>query len=873
MSWLRELGRRLRALARGRQIDRDLHEEMQLHLDLRQDHLRSQGVPDPEARDTARRHFGNALRLREESHDAWGWRWLEQLAQDLRFGARTLLHAPGFTATVVITLGLGIGATTAIFSIVSGVLLRPLPFADAGRLVQVYGVAALSDRNGLSFDDLAEFRRQATSLAKIAGYSTTTRHLQVGSTLVRLTAVVADRDFFDLLGVAPIAGRTFRADDPAEVAVISADAWRRHFGADPSMVGRTVTIEGRAFTLVGVMPERFQFPYNSASIMSGARSESRTDVWVPDGPVPPSPQLRRGRVSVTARLQPGISIERAAAEIALINERLVKQVPDTVGGRRVRLVPLEEVVVPAAAHRSLWMLFGAVGLVLVAACTNVANLILTRTARRTREVAVRAALGAGRLRLVRQFLAESLLLSLAGGLVGIAVARWGTGTLIALGAEMMPRAHEVALDWRVLAFLLAVCLGAAMAFGLVPALTGARADIQTVTKESGGQSTMTGGARRLRDGLVIAEVSLAFVLALGAAVLTREMIRIARVDPGVATDNVLTLHATPRAPERDYDEIERRVSGLSGVEGAGFVQMLPLQNWGWEAIFTIRGRPEEELSRQPRAALRYVTAGYFRALDIPLLGGRSFAPTDSADMPRVVIVNEALVRRYFPGEDAVGQVTNRGAIIGVVGDIRQTHLDQPAEPEIYYHVPQNIAVASDLGMSLVVRTAGRPEAALNAVRSAVREVNPNLAVFNVRTMRQIVADSLWQLNLYRWLLGLFAGLALLLSGIGLFGVISYAAASRTREFAIRLALGSDERALARLVLAGGLRLAAAGLLAGAVATGVLLMVLRHLPGTFSPDAATVLIVAATLVAIALVASTLPAIRVTRVTAVGALRHD
>jgi len=873
MSFLKDLLRRLHMLRRGEQFDRDLDDEMRAHLERREERLRAKGLSGEDAHRAARLQFGNSLRLREESQDAWGWRWLEQLLQDLRFGVRTLLRAPGFTLTVVLMLALGIGATTAIFSIVSGVLLRPLPFAKPGELVQVYGVAPLSDRYGISFADLTEFRRQTTTVAKFMSYSPTTRRLQTGSTSARLTAVMADRDFFDLLGVVPMLGRTFQSDDSEDVAVLGADAWRRHFSADPSVIGRTVILDGRPFTLIGVMPDQFQFPYSSASVLAGSRSEARSDVWVPDGPPNPRPETRRGRLTVTARLKPGISIDRAAAEMSAINDRLVQMFPDSVEGRRVRLVPLDDVVVPAAAHRSLWILFGAVGLVLVAACANVANLILTRTSRRAREVAVRAALGAGRVRLIRQFFAESLLLSAAGGLVGIFVARWGTNLLVRLGSEMMPRAHEIAVDWRMLIFLLVVCLGVAIAFSLVAALSGTREDIQTITKESGGTSTMSGRSRRMRDGFVAAEVGLAFVLAVGAAILTREMIRISRVDPGVATDRVLTMHLTLRNTDRNFYEIEQRVAAVPGVEGAGLVQMLPLQNWGWDATFSVKSRPPEPLASRPRAELRYVTSGYFPAMGVPIVRGRGFLPTDTTSQPLVIIVNEALAKRYFPNEDPVGQVTDRGVIVGVIADIRQANLDVPAVPEIYYHVPQNVAIASDLGMSLVVRTAGPPETVLAAVRSAVHDVSPAIALFNVRTMKQVVSESLWQLDLYRWLFGLFAGLALVIAGVGLFGAISYSAAARTREFAIRLALGSDERALARLVLSRGLRLAAAGLAAGVATAGVLVVLLKQLPGIFRPDVLTVVIVAAVLVAISLIASALPALRVTRVSAVTALRQE
>ncbi len=823
--------------------------------------------------------FGNTLRLREEARDVWGWTWLDDLGRDLRFACRTLLRTPGFTLVAVLSLALATGATTAIFSVVNGVLLRPLPFADPDGLVQVYGRNFREDRGGRDAVTgpvepavLEAFAGQNTSFTGFAGYSVSTSHLQGPSGVERLNAVVADLQFFSLLGVKPIVGRTFDVGDPPDVAVISAGLWQQRFNSDPSLSGKTVTLSGRPVTLIGVMPSTFQFPYSAASILPGAQAESRTDIWIPMESLRSgaSGSLRRGRVSVIARIKPGVATAAARSELEVIAQRVEEQYRGTAIRVGVRVEPLAEVVL-GPVTRSLWMLMAAVGLVLAAACANVANLLLARMTVRTREVVTRAALGASRARLVRQFLAESLLLSVAGGLAGLAIARWGTTVLLSTGAARIPRTQEIALDWQAFAFLTVTCLATAVLFGLAPALSAARLDAVGAVSESGRQTParMYG---RIRDGLVVVEVALAFVLAVGAAVVMREIVRLQHVDDGMLTENVLTLHLTPRTDAQDYYAIERRVAQLPSVRGVGLTQLVPLQNWGWIADFSVEGRPRDP-QRRNIAGLRYVTPGYFEALGVPIVRGRGFVDGDTADAPRVILVNEALAQQYFPGEDPVGRNLDRGAIVGVVRDVRQVHLDRPAEPEIIYPAAQNVAVASDLGMSLIVRTALPPEPLTDAIRAAVREVNPNLAIFNVRTMERVIADSLWQLRLYRWLIGLFATLALLLAAIGLYGVISYNVSARMREFALRLALGSEPGALSRLVLTRAAALTALGLAAGLAMALSLLPLVSSLGIGATNDPTTYAVVSGVLLAITLVACAIPAIRVAAVEPATALRHE
>ena len=882
MAWLHELGRRIRMLGRRSNLERELDDEMRLHLDLRGQRLEARGLAPDEAVMAARRRFGNTLRLREEGMDAWRWTWLEHFGQDIRFGARTLLKNPAFALTAVVTLALATGATTAIFSIVNGVLLKALPFESPDRLVKVSGRAWAEDRGGapdpmtggLAARESIAYSR-SESLEGLAGYEVSTVLLHGQSGLERLHSARVDLGLLTLLGAQPLLGRVFRQDDSLDVVVISARVWEQRFNADRSVSGRTVTLDGRPFTIVGVMPDDFQFPYRSGALLQGTTPEGRTDIWTPIAPAQPagSTGMRRGRLQTIARLKPGVSVASATADLRVIAAQVEAEIrarPETANFRvGVQLTPLADVVV-APVRRSLWLLFAAVGLVLGAGCANVANLLLARMSGRVREVVTRAALGAGPLRLARQFLAESLLLSLGGGLAGAVLAWWGTEFLMKLAAARIPRAHEVSMDWQVFAFLLAACVGIAVLFGMAPAIAAARMDVHDVTKESG-RATMGRGYRTLRDALVVLEVTLAVVLAVGAALVVREITRLQRVDTGMTTTNVLTLHVTPRTTAADYYAIEERTSQLPGVRAAGFIQMVPLQNWGWEADFNIQGLPPDSVRR--RTELRYVTPGYFKALGIPLLQGRFLNTGDTAEAPRVILVNEALARQYFGDQSPVGRELDRGTIVGVVGNVRQVGLDRPAGPELYYPAAQNVTMATDIGMSLVVRTDGAPEGHTDTIRAAVRDVNPNLAIFNVKTMDQVLADSLWQLNLYRWLIGLFSGLTLVLAVIGLYGVISYAATARTREFAIRLALGSDPRTLTRLVLNRALGLTGAGLICGGFAAVMLSSYLQALSVSQGPDAFVLAITSLVVLTVALAACAVPALRAATVDPVTALRHE
>jgi putative ABC transport system permease protein len=790
---------------------------------------------------------------------------MEHLIRDVRWALRMFRSSPAFTVASMATLALGIGATAAIFSVVSALVLRPLPFPHPERLVQMYGTSPLVPQRD-AVAGLVMYRAASRSFDALAGYEVSARYLRNPDGAERVVAVQAERSFFSVLAVPPILGRTFRADDPMTLAVVSEAFWRQRLGADPSAIGRAIPLDDETFTIIGVMPASFQFPYRPAA---------RIDLWIPLD-MSPRPRGRIGQV--TGRLKAGVSLQAAERELQDIARRFEREDP-TNKGRSVQLVPLAEAVIGTTITRLIFILFGAVAIVLTLACANVINLSLARMTVRSREVAVRSALGASRLRLARQFLVESLLLAAGGGVIGLAIAWWGTRRLSDMASRHVARAGDVALDWRVFLFLLAVCAATGIILSLLPAVVAVRQDVRSVLQESGGHSTAGRAQRRLRDSLVVAEVALAFVLAVGAALLIRELIRLRDTDPGIRTDNVITFHVghrmTPRTDVLQFYDIADRAAQIPGVRAAGFIQMLPLQNAGWTANsgdFMVRGRPPH--GQLYPIELRYVTPGYFDALGVRIVRGRALTAADTRDTPPVILINETLARRHFPDADPVGLETTRGTIVGVVSDVRQAHLDRPAAPEIYYAAAQNWSQLSQLGMTLVVRTAGPPQGIVAPVRAIVRDVNRNLAVFDVKTMERVLAESLSDFTLYLSLMAAFAALAVILAMTGTYGVIAYLVTSRTREFAIRIALGAQQGRVIRLVLGQGVLLTVIGVGLGLVVAFAARPLLRDLPVSVRPpDVATALPVALLLAVVAVLACLIPARRAAAADPMSALRNE
>ena len=787
---------------------------------------------------------------------------------DVRYALRVFKNSPGLAILIVVTLGLGIGANTAIFSVVSGVLLRPLPFANPDALVQVNETYLPHSVGSVSNPQLQDWRAQSTSFDFLIAYQNLSTNLQDNSSAERIASVAAERGLFRMLGVEPIRGRAFREDDPPQVAVVSEGFWKRRYGADPGLVGKKITLDGVPFTVIGIVPQSFQFPYRA----------SLTELWMPLV-VAKEAAADRGShfLDVTARLKAGSTLASASRELDVIAKRLEKQYPGSNAGRGAKLTLLNEVVV-GDVRSSLLILLGAVGLVLLIACANVANLLLARAASRTREVAIRIALGAARGRLVRQFLTESVILAIAGGALGLLFAAWGTGLLVQLSASQIPRSWEIGLDWRVFSFLLLVCIATGIGFGLVPALAATRTDVQTSMKESGGRGTASRGHGLLRDTLVVSEIALAFVLLIGAGLMMRAFYSLQHTTTGLAAENVLTLrmtlaesrYGTPEKAVRYFHDLEDRLGQIPGVSSVAFINRLPLQSWGTNGNLSIEGHPDDHSGNEPQVELRFVNPAYFRTMGIPIRRGRELGPQDTSTSPAVALINETAARNYFPNEDPIGRKTNRGTIVGIVADVRQTGLDQPPAAELFQPLAQN----PQSGMTLAVRGQLPPETLTGAVREAIRQVDSTQAIFNIKTMNRVITDSLQQWNLYSWLLGLFAALALVLAMAGIYGVISYAVAARTQEFGIRLALGADGRRLLTLVLGHGSIIIAIGLIAGAAGAVALTRLLKSLLAGVSPlDPMTFGIAAALLAAVALSGCLVPARRAMTIDPMIALRSE
>jgi putative ABC transport system permease protein len=775
---------------------------------------------------------------------------------DIRYAVRALLRTPGVTLTALFVLALGTGATTAIFSVISGVLLRPLPFGEPDRLVQFEPMGVL---------DFQDARERSRSFESMVSYQAVNKNLQDGAEPERVAAVAAERGLFDLLGVPPLIGRTFVPSDPPNVAVVSEQFWTRRFGANAPLNDRKITLDGEPYTIIGIMPARFHFPYRSMA----------TEVWIP-AELRAVTRFQRIDAAV-GRVKSGLALDAARAELRTIARQLETQFPESNKGRTITIVPLRDAVV-GRSRPALLTLLGAVAMVLLIACANVTSLLLARSEARRRDVAVRMALGAGRGRLLAQFITEGVVLALAAGVAAVFIALGGTTLLVTLAGSEIPRATEIDLDWMVFLFLLVISVTSGVAFGLVPALNAIRLDVSGVLTELGGRGSRGRGPAAIIRGLVVVEVALAFILLIGAGLLLRAFVHLENTPTGIVADRVLTVRMEARSlapasaietasssPQgRYFGAIEARVTRIPGVRAAGFVTVLPIERPGNDGSFTIAGRPVANTGDRPIARLREVTPGYFRALGIPLVAGQMFTDRGSG-----LLVNEALARQYFEGENPVGRVLDRGTIIGVVGDVRQ-RLRLPAEPEIY----MSLARTGYSAATLVVSAQMPAEALVGSLRAAIREVSPNQPIYNVRTMDDVVAAAHPELDLYLWLIGLFGGLAFVLSMAGIYGVISHATATRRKEFGIRLALGADGGRLLRLVLAQGGALIGTGLLIGIIGALVLTRILRaQLYGVTPTDPATFALVTVMLGGVAVAACLNPARRAMKLDPLTVLRYE
>ncbi len=742
--------------------------------------------------------------------------------QDLRYGLRMLAKSPGFTAVAVLTLALGIGANTAIFTYVNAILLRPLPIDDPDRMVFLWATNPSQglNRNLVSAPDFADWRHRNRAFEDLTALFGATHNLTGVDEPVRVSSYRVSASFFPLLGVKPALGRTFLPEEERpgwrRVVVLSHGLWQRRFGADTGVIGQTIKLDGEAYTVIGVMPPDFQFL-------------GQADLWTPLALDAGRSDRSRRFLLVMGRLKPGVTIEQARAEMEAIAGRLGQEYPETNAGWGVNPVPLREEMFSGDAQLVLGLLIGAVAFVLLIACANVANLQLARAQSRQREIAIRAALGAGRLRLIRQLLAESMLLSLLGGTLGLLLALWGNELLSARYASSIPILDRVSIDGLVLGFTLLLSLLVAAIFGLGPALQASKPDLNESLKEGGRSSTAGLRQRRVRSLLVVVEVALALVLLIATGLMIRTLIAFRTLEPGFNSDNLLTMRISlpaPRYPESYqvtafYRQVLERIKNLHGVQAAGAISRLPLEGSrsNPNRSLIIEGRPVSSAAERPWAVDLTVSPDYFRTMGIPLISGRQLSEQDSAEATRVAVISKTMAHRYWPNEDAVGKRIRLGGVgsdnpwitvVGVVGDVRNDDVDAPPLPQVYLPHAQN----AERSMVLIVRTVSDPLSMVGAVKSAVWEVDKGQPVYNIRTMKQLLFEDLAGTHIIVELLSTFAGLALVLAVVGIYSVTSYSVSQRTHEIGIRMALGAGQPDVLRMIVNQGLLLALLGIAIG-----------------------------------------------------------
>jgi predicted permease len=882
MRRITELWRRVLFLrCRGR-FDRELAEEMRFHLEMKIEENVARGMAPEEARRAASRQFGNAALLREESREMWGFTSAETLIRDLRYGARALRKNPGFTAVAVLTLALGVGANTAIFSVVNAVLIRPLPYENSHELVQLWGTMPQSDTSPVSPANFLDWRGQNRVFERTAAYTGQSLNLSGAGEPERIRAARVSADLFELLRARPALGRAFLPEEDQHgghrVVVLSHALWQRRFGGNPAVVGQTLSLSDQSYEVVGVMPPNFSFP------------RTTTEMWTPIAFSPTERAMRDTNfLSVIARLKPGVTLEQARSEMGVLARGLSGQYPDTNTEVGVKVVSYKEQVV-GDARLSLLLLLGAVGFILLIACANVANLLLGRAAARRKEMTIRAALGASRGRVIRQLLTESVLLSLAGGGLGLLLAHWGLDLLAALQPTNIPRLAELSIDRRVLLFASALSLLTGVAFGLAPALLASKPELNDALKEGVKGTGGGSGRQRLRSLLIVSEIALSLVLLVGAGLMIKSFWRLMQVDPGFNPENTLT--AVVSLPVSRYAETDRqiaffqqaveRVGNLPGVEAAGVTTDIPLFG-GSSTGFDVEGRPPAAPGQRPMVEFRSVSPDYFRAMGISLVRGRTFNERDRADAPGVVIVNETLARRYFPGADPLGKrlglskPTDWREIVGVARDTRNYGLDEEVKPEAYMPYTQSAPdylSGSVSAMVLVARTASDPQGVAAAVKREVQALDSSQPVYNIKTMEQYLAESTGQRRFNMLLLAIFAGVAVLLAAVGLYGVMSYAVVQRTHEIGVRMALGARGRDVLRMIVGQGLLLTLVGVALGLAAAFALTRVIRGmLYEVSSTDPATFIAVTSLLVLVSFLACLVPARRATRVDPLIALRSE
>ena len=875
---------RLRALAGREKVIDDIDREMRLHVDLQTDANIAAGMSPAEARQEALRTFGNVNKIRDTAYDVRGGGLLETLSQDIRYGARVLIKHRTFTTIAVLTLGLGIGANTAIFSVVNELLLRPLPYRDASRIVTVWEVSPEGrHQNSASPSNFRSWLEQSTSFQSLAAFTDQRINVTGDFEPEEVSVQLVTPPFFQTLGVEPVLGRTFvPGDDEPEkrsVTILSYGLWQRRFGGQPDIIGKQIKLNGLPISVIGVMPPNFQF-----YIQQRSGTGRPAELW---SVLPLKDLGNYGRfLGGVARLRPGVSPEQASAEMKTIASRRSTDDPAHNLNWGAEALPLREQFY-GNVRRPLWILLGAVGFVLLIACANVANLLLSLASSREKEIALRSALGARRVRIVRQLLTESLLLAGVGSVVGLGFGWLGIKGLVLISPRDLVNLHSVGLNIPVMLWTLLIALITGVLFGLTPALHITRLNLIDSLKEGGrGEGGQTSN-KRIRSIFVVSEIALAVVLLAGAGLLVKSFINLQQIDRGFNADNVLTmvLRLSDSKYSQDpqivnfFRDVLEHTQALPGVRAAGIVNYLPFYGGlGSATGFTVIGRPAPPPGQEPSTNVRVADNGYFEAFGIPVLRGRNFSSNEVRQPKRVVLINEVFARKYFPGEDPIGKTVDvvmfdqptPTEIVGVVGNVRYESLIDDYEPYVYFTHPD----LTYSFMTLVIRTDGDPAALAPAVQREIRALDPNQPVSDVRTMNQVMSETVSRARFNTLLLGLFAALATVLSAVGIFGVMNYSVALRTKEIGLRLAIGAQPRQVLLLILRQGLSLTVIGVILGLAAAFALTRLLSGLLfGVAAVDVGTFAMMSLLLVLVSIAACYLPARRAMKIDPLQALRYE